>query len=126
MSKASHYRTHRRFVGVNCQNPMCAMHTVTTNEFMLLRGEEWTQSFKTKLGKQAGKLYEQYYGKKRSKMVRTHLMAQTARNKVRTYPCGILEQAYRALMEKTPRQLPVEATHAPKGTEGSPAPALAT
>src|SRR5215471_15795592 len=82
---------------VNCESAMCKAYTLTTNEFMLLRGEQWTQSFKTALGKQAGKLYEQLYGKKRSRRVRTHLMAQTSRNKVRTYPCGILEQAYRQL-----------------------------
>jgi hypothetical protein len=90
----------RRFV--NCADPMCAAYTLTTQEFMLLRGEDWPQSFRTTLGKAAGKLYEQLYGKKRSRKVRTHLMAQTARNKVRTYPCGILEQAYRALIAAAP------------------------
>jgi hypothetical protein len=91
-------RTQRVFV--NCASPMCAAYTLTTKEFMLLRGEQWTQSFKTTLGKQAGKIYEQHYGKKRSRKVRTHHMAGPGhpRNRVRTYPCGILEQAYRALM----------------------------
>jgi hypothetical protein len=84
----------------DCQNPKCAAYTLTTNEFMLLRGENWTQGFKVRLGKQAGKLYEQLYGKKRSRKVRTHLMAQTSRNQVRTYPCGILEQAYRAVVSE--------------------------
>jgi len=86
-------------VFVNCASPMCAAYTLTTNEFMLLRGEQWTQSFKVTLGKQAGKLYEGLYGKKRSGKVRTHHMAGPGhpRNRVRTYPCGILEQAYRAL-----------------------------
>src|SRR5258706_4997905 len=82
----------------DCQNPKCAAYTLTTNEFMLLRGENWTQGFKVKLGQRAGELYEQLYGKKRSRKVRTHLMAHTSRNRVRTYPCGILEQAFRALV----------------------------
>jgi hypothetical protein len=88
-------------VFVNCASPMCAAYTLTTNEFMLLRGEQWTQSFKVTLGKQAGRLYEQLYGKKRSRKVRTHHMAGPGhpRNRVRTYPCGILEQACRALVE---------------------------
>src|SRR5262249_17259792 len=58
------------------------------------------QGFKVRLGQQAGQLYEQLYGKKRSRKVRTHLMAQTSRNMVRTYPCGILEQAYRTLVRE--------------------------
>jgi hypothetical protein len=58
------------------------------------------QGFKVRLGQQAGQLYEQLYGKKRSRKVRTHLMARTSRNMVRTYPCGILEQAYRALVSE--------------------------
>ena len=84
----------------DCQNPKCVAYTLTTNEFMLLRGENWTQGFKVRLGQRAGELYEQLYGKKRSRKVRTHLMAHTSRNKVRTYPCGILEQAYRALVSE--------------------------
>jgi hypothetical protein len=84
----------------DCQNPKCAAYTLTINEFMLLRGENWTQGFKVKLGQRAGQLYEQLYGKKRSRKVRTHLMAHTSRNQVRTYPCGILEQTYRALVRE--------------------------
>jgi len=98
---------------------MCAAYTLTTNEFMLLRGEQWTQSFKVSLGLQAGKLYEQLYGKKRSRKVRTHHMAgpRHPRNRVRTYPCGILEQAYRALMKP-----PVEASSTLAARDAGPLP----
>jgi hypothetical protein len=77
------YMTERRLASEaakraqNCQNPKCAAYKLTTNEFMLLRGENWTQGFKVRLGQQAGQLYEQLYGKKQSRKVRTHLMAQT-------------------------------------------------
>jgi hypothetical protein len=91
----------------DCQNPKCAAYTLTTNEFMLLRGENWTQGFKVRLGQLAGKLYEQLYGKKRSRKIRTHLMAHTSRNRVRTYPCGILEQVYRAMVSRGAAPYPV-------------------
>jgi hypothetical protein len=67
---------------------------------MLLRGEDWPLSLRTTLGKRARKLYEELYGKRRSRKIRTHLMTRTSRNKVRTYPCGILEQAYRSLISE--------------------------
>jgi hypothetical protein len=47
-----------------CQNPKCAAYVLTIAEFMLLRGEDWTQGFKVKLGRRAGELFEQLYGKK--------------------------------------------------------------
>jgi hypothetical protein len=85
----------------DCQNPKCAAYILTIAEFMLLRGEDWTQGFKVKLGRRAGELFEQLYGKKWSQKVRTHLLrASTSRNMVRTYPCGILEQGYRALVSE--------------------------
>ena len=65
-------------------------------EYRLLRGEMWDASFSSKLGKAASKLFREIYGKspnqRRSK--RAH------RNFVTSYPCGIIEQAYRRLREQ--------------------------
>ena len=72
---------------------------MTLREFGRLSGEEWDQPFRAKLGKAAAKLYREIYKKEPSK--RRASMAW--RNKVGRYPCGILEQAYRQLMDQKPR-----------------------
>ena len=65
-------------------------------EYRLLRGETWDASFSSKLGKAASKLFCEIYGKspnqRRSK--------RAYRNFVTSYPCGIIEQAYKQLMEQ--------------------------
>jgi hypothetical protein len=55
------------------------------------------RGFRSRLGFRAGKLYEALYGEKRTKKVRANVMP-SGRNRVRTYPRGILEQAYRELV----------------------------
>jgi hypothetical protein len=37
----------------DCREPMCRAHTLTTNEFMRLGGENWPQSFRATLGKRS-------------------------------------------------------------------------
>jgi hypothetical protein len=79
-----------------CGNVKCKRYPMVVREFRLLRGELWDASFSAKLGKAASKLYREIYGKspnwRRSK--RAH------RNFVTSFPCGILEQAYRQLREQ--------------------------
>lgn len=82
-----------------CGNVKCRRYPMTLREFGRLSGEEWDQPFRAKLGKAAAKLYREIYKKEPSK--RRASMAW--RNKVGRYPCGILEQAYRQLMDQKPR-----------------------
>src|SRR5215469_13088392 len=74
----------------------CKRYRMVIREYRLLRGETWDASFSSKLGKAASKLFREIYGKspnqRRSK--RAH------RNFVTSYPCGIIEQAYRQLREQ--------------------------
>jgi len=69
---------------------------MVVREFRLLRGEIWDFSFSSRLGKAASKLYREIYGKspnrRRSKPAH--------RNFVTRFPCGIIEQAYRQLIEQ--------------------------
>ncbi len=71
-------------------------YPVSTSEFEKLIGQEWSNSFRRKIGIRATKLYAAAYRKKRPKKNRT-TPHQDYRNKVNVYPCGILEQAYRQL-----------------------------
>jgi hypothetical protein len=79
-----------------CWNVKCVRYRMVIREYRLLRGEAWDASFSAKLGKAASKLFREIYGKspnqRRSK--RAH------RNFVTSYPCGIIEQAYRQLREQ--------------------------
>jgi hypothetical protein len=79
-----------------CGNVRCKRYPMVIREFRLLRGEIWDASFSAKLGKAASKLYREIYGKspnwRRSK--RAH------RNVVTSFPCGIIEQAYKQLREQ--------------------------
>jgi hypothetical protein len=65
------------------------------SEFQRLGGEEWTQSFRVRLGLLANKLYAEVYGQKPPK-VRASTKPEW-RNLVGKYPCGILEQAYKEM-----------------------------
>jgi hypothetical protein len=67
---------------------------MTQLEFRRLRGELWDQSFISKLGKTATKLYKAVYGK----APRLIYSGIANRDRVHRYPCGILEQAYAQLM----------------------------
>jgi hypothetical protein len=79
-----------------CGHTKCKRYRMVIREYRLLRGEIWDASFSSKLGKAASKLYRQIYGKcpnqRRSKPAH--------RNIVTSYPCGIIEQAYRQLREQ--------------------------
>ena len=74
----------------------CRRYPMVVREFRQLRGEIWDASFSAKLGKAAGKLYREMYGESpnRRRSKRAH------RNFVTTFPCGIIEQAYRQLREQ--------------------------
>ena len=65
-------------------------------EYRLLRGETWDASFSSKLGKTASKLFREIYGKSPNQRRSKH----AHRNFVTSYPCGIIEQAYRQLREQ--------------------------
>ena len=77
-------------------NVTCKRYPMVVREFRLLRGEIWDFSFSSRLGKAASKLYREIYGKspnrRRSKPAH--------RNFVTRFPCGIIEQAYRQLIEQ--------------------------
>ena len=79
-----------------CGNVKCKRYPMVIREYRLLRGEIWDASFSAKLGKAASKLYREIYGKspnwRRSKLAH--------RNVVTSFPCGIIEQAYRQLREQ--------------------------
>src|SRR5215467_8400312 len=79
-----------------CWNVKCVRYRMVIREYRLLRGETWDASFSSKLGKAASKLFCEIYGKspnqRRSK--------RAYRNFVTSYPCGIIEQAYKQLMEQ--------------------------
>ena len=74
----------------------CSRYPMVVREFRQLRGEIWDASFSAKLGKAASKLYREMYGESpnRRRSKRAH------RNFVTTFPCGIIEQAYRQLREQ--------------------------
>jgi hypothetical protein len=79
----------------HCGKTYCRAYRLTTSEFERCAGEAWTQSFRSRLGLLATKLYVKLYGKPPKKVrSSTH---PNWRNKVAKYPCGILEQAYREL-----------------------------
>lgn len=65
-------------------------------EFRRLRGELWDQSFISKFGKRAVKLYMEIYGKK----PRLKRSRSAKRNHVTLFPCGILEQVYEQLQRE--------------------------
>jgi hypothetical protein len=76
-----------------CGNIRCHSYRMDLRTFARLCGEEWDDSFRSKLGKAASKLYREIYGTDppRSRSRKAY------RNKVGRYPCGVLEQAYRQL-----------------------------
>jgi hypothetical protein len=65
-------------------------------EYRILRGETWDPSFSAKLGKAASKLYREIYAKTPASRRSRH----AHRNRVKSFPCGIIEQAYRQLREQ--------------------------
>jgi hypothetical protein len=82
----------------------CRVMLLTTQEFMLIAGEEWSQSFRSRLGLQAKKLHEDILGKPTKKKRSSSKLG--FRNKVGVYPCGILEQAYRLVKAKAEAEAP--------------------
>ncbi len=80
-----------------CGNPYCRAYQLTVNEFERLGGEQWTQSFRIRLGQRAKKIYSEIYTTKKLRKERANTRAGY-RNKVTKYPCGVLEQAYKALI----------------------------
>jgi hypothetical protein len=74
----------------------CSRYPMVVREFRQLRGEIWDASFSARLGKAASKLYREIYGESpnRRRSKRAH------RNFVTRFPCGIIEQAYRQLVEQ--------------------------
>jgi hypothetical protein len=81
------------------------MH-LTTQQFMKLAGEKWSQGFTIRVGIRAAKLYQEILGKP-NKKVRSSTKGGH-RNKVGKYPCGILEQAYQQVKSEetaSPRAL---------------------
>ncbi len=81
----------------HCGQPHCRVYQLTVNEFERLSGEQWTQSFRIRLGQRAKKIYCEIYPSKKPKKVRT-ITFSGGRNEVTKYHCGILEQAYKALI----------------------------
>jgi hypothetical protein len=79
-----------------CRDLRCTRYEMTQLEFRRLRGELWDQSFISRLGKVASKLYREIYGKR----PRLKYSARANRNHVHLYPCGVLEQAYAQLVEQ--------------------------
>jgi hypothetical protein len=69
---------------------------MVVREFRLLRGEIWDFSFSSRLGKAASKLYREIYGKSPNR----RWSKPAHRNFVTRFPCGIIEQAYRQLIEQ--------------------------
>jgi hypothetical protein len=78
-----------------CGQPTCRAYRLTVSEFERLGGERWSQSFRVQLALRANSLHIEVYGKSANK-VRSSKKREW-RNKVGTYPCGILEQAYSEL-----------------------------
>jgi hypothetical protein len=76
-----------------CGQPLCRARYLTTKEFRGLSVEEWDQGFQVRLGLRAGELFRELYPGKTLRWARSH----GHRNKVRLYPCGLLEKAYREL-----------------------------
>ena|SRR6516165_2666587 len=74
----------------------CKRYPMVVREFRRLRGETWDASFSARLGKAASKLYREIYGKPPT----ARRSSRAHRNFVARFPCGIIEQAYRQLMEQ--------------------------
>lgn len=79
-----------------CGNAECVRYEMTQMEFRRLRGELWDQSFISSFGKRAVKLHKDIYGKK----PRVRRSRTAKRNHVSLFPCGILEQVYRQMMQE--------------------------
>lgn len=80
-----------------CGDPKCNTHSMSVAEFKLLCGQDWPLGFDVKLGKAAKKLFKQVY-EKDPEIIRCKI----AQNRVPTYPCGIIEYAYRELRASRP------------------------
>lgn len=101
---------------IPCGQQRCRAYRLTVSEYEELGGERWTQAFRVALGKRATQLHREIYGK------RSPNGQNEWRNTVRTYPCGILEQAYRALegrevFSRRLRHQPVAPDPEPKGSQ---------
>jgi hypothetical protein len=81
-----------------CGDAHCRANKLTIHEFVLLGGEPLSQGLRVQLAHRAAQLYKQIYGREPPK-VRDKIWAGY-RNYVRSYPCGIIEQAYRQLMSE--------------------------
>lgn len=77
-----------------CADVRCARYSMSLAEFRKLRGETWDDGFNSRIGKLASKLCRDLYGK----VPPARRQAIAGRNKVPSYPCGIIEQAYRQLV----------------------------
>jgi hypothetical protein len=73
----------------------CRRHSMSLAEFKILCGEEGDPNFNSTVGKAATKLYKQTYGKAPSVS-----RCKIAGNVVTSYPCGIIECAYKQLRER--------------------------
>lgn len=73
----------------------CDRYTMSLAEFKTLCGEAGNQEFNSTVGKAATKLHRETYGKDPA-MGRCKI----AKNVVKLYPCGIIEQAYRHWLEQ--------------------------
>jgi hypothetical protein len=89
-----------------CGDPKCRAYRLTVKEFEQLGGEQWTQSFRIRVGLRARELFVKLYRRKPDR-VRSSPKARH-KNTVGNYPCGILEQAYRELKTESaePMTLP--------------------
>ena len=94
-----------------CGHPKCRAYRLTVKEFERLGGEQWTQSFRVRVGLRAQRLYVELYRKQPEK-VRSSPKARY-KNTVGEYPCGILEQAYRQLKAESADQLTLPAGDTP-------------
>ena len=74
----------------------CRAMLLTTEEFMRLGGESWSQSFKVRVGIQAAKLHREVF----EQPIQKQRKRRNWHNKVGVYPCGIMEQAYRIVKER--------------------------
>jgi hypothetical protein len=98
---------------IPCGQQRCRAYRLTVSEYEELGGERWTQPFRVALGKRATALHREVYDKRAPKG------RNEWRNKVHSYPCGILEQAYRELQDREPKaRLKDQQSGPPPGDEG--------
>lgn len=77
----------------SCGDVECRRYDMTVAEFKILCGDKWPGGFDGKLGLAAKALCQKVHGS----IPPLQRYRSARRNKVRAYPCGIIEQAYRLL-----------------------------